>query len=302
MRASFCGGGGTFPSSQMQHSSPKGTGPAKKTAIIATGPSTPGRQSKTGRKGKSLRPCYTPSATQLGWTRFMKDILRIVAASGASLSGALVSLTLFSCYNPDYAGAGFSCDPSAHGADCPAGLSCLERKCRDPGAVPDLLMSLPPDLSMKPPADMPSVSPCKNTGVPVTPNNSVYACNGAFGDPIAPDDLCNSNFHVCNDKDDLSKVDDGKCRAVNGFYAAAINAKATILMNKTAVDCSIKKQDADSLAGCGSQPGTEGVVNDCHGLKSIFHCGDQSAVWSCMSKLDDASHMIPVGGVLCCPG
>lgn len=151
-------------------------------------------------------------------------------------------------------------------------------------------------------------SPCVGKGgVPVTADHKVYACTGTFGGMgPKPKDLCNSGYHLCMAMDgpELQQVDDAKCKAPdgsNGFYTVQITAQLKMPMGKTSVMCP-KDMNPDSLVGCGSQSGTQAVMmGDCMGLKSLFHCGDPSAAWSCMSELKDAKQSSTVGGgVLCC--
>src|SRR5579872_7466379 len=145
----------------------------------------------------------------------------------------LLALLLGSCYNPDYVGAHFQCDPQQA---CPSGLNCVQGYCMagDGGdadgsmaAMPDLSAGRAPDLAGPPPPS----GGCKGPGgIQVGPD--IYACPGLFPAGQAKD-LCRDGYDICADGQMVNAAACGN----QGFFATRTQAHRYLIDDPTSSRC-----------------------------------------------------------------
>lgn len=232
---------------------------------------------------------------------------------GVALLLATCSLLTASCYQPDYTGAKFQCDPAQGGSDCPPGLGCIRGICQLPVDAPDEGTAPSGDMRGTVATDMtgqPVPPGCKNTGIMLNddPSKAIWACDGMFDNKaISYRDLCADGFHVCGDDilDGSRLLNYGLRieRCTGAFYAthAAAWSYTDKGDNKVACVFMMGMGDMPAISGCGSEPPSIGVVNDCFNMKAVVPCPMSAGKpWSCAMGLSDAKHTAKMGGVVCC--
>lgn len=210
-----------------------------------------------------------------------------------------VSSSIAGCFNVNFAGLSFECDPAQPGgAACPDGYQCngsMKLCVPTSGSGTDLIVS---------------TSACPSgIGYDVTlpGQKKVYACPTKIS--AAPgstaDSLCKAGYRLCQDSKNIDLTACGRVGSLSsGFFISAVAARRD---DRGEVLC-----DAPTLghpyplwAGCGrTVPTVVAQGGDCQGFRMTLDC-PQTGTFNCngqtlFAQLTDVENNDPASGILCC--
>jgi len=215
------------------------------------------------------------------------------------LAGVLLFGFAASCFNPDLAAVGYSCDDVTY--FCPEGLSCLDGTCQS-GSPP--VDTAPTDMAQNP---LPAAKGCASGRGYGVGADVVFACPGKFGTgsggAARASALCAAGYALCKMPSGLNVQ---ACQALSGFFAADVRMSrrfGTLTVSNIQCQAMSTQYPYPLFAGCGSGKNVVTLTTACSGYSQAIDCTNDQA-WTCNSGgvLEEARQTNAADGVLCCKG